>query len=165
MIEEFCRTCGKRGGDYREWYSSTRCLDCQRRTKKQRQTLDKSIWGYVCEDYVKGYSVKKLGIKYNVCAPAIKMIIYKYLGIGEDPIILSFVPREEVVANAIKFDHKPGDWVRVVKVGHKYNGRIKQVHKICPRSGGIQLKGSGNILFSKFHLEPYEMKEQKSFNI
>jgi|LakMenE01Jun11ns_1017448.scaffolds.fasta_scaffold9794447_2 hypothetical protein len=164
MKEEFCRICGFTGGCANDWYIATKCRECTRKKRTLKNSLAKSVWGYVCEDYNSGMSKKALSQKYAITASVIDVIIRAYLGIGESPILLSFIPDEEVVKNVKSFDFAPGDWVRVTKIGtHEYM-RIKQVAKIT-ESGKILLKHSGNTNYSKFHLEKYEMKESRSFNV
>ena len=164
-IEEFCMTCGFTGGIDKDWHSNTQCMDCKRKSIPKRHKLDKSVWGYVCEDHVNGMDIIDLGYKYHVLIPVIINIIERYEGTKENPVMVTFKPDEEVIVPKPKEEeYVSGDYVRVVKVGSELYGRIKQVHKRL-ENGYYRLRNCGNVTFSPTNLERYYFRQQDSFNV
>ena len=80
-----CRNCGLQFHDRR---SQMKCEDCK--GIRMFDLVPFKVKGEVCELYVMGLTMKQIQKQMNLSYAIVSKIIEKYLGIGEQPILIKF---------------------------------------------------------------------------
>jgi hypothetical protein len=82
--ESNCRNCG---ASFYERRPQRKCEDCK--GVRMFDLIPKEKKGEVCELYVMGLSMKQIGRELGLSYALVSKIINSYLGIGEQPILLT----------------------------------------------------------------------------
>lgn len=182
----FCTKCGESDQYSKLWYSFTLCNRCHNRKSRvhiRRNYLSFARRGELCEDWVMGETVRGLSHKYEIISDLVDDILSRYMGLGEKPIQLSFIPKEgaeplpvipviEEVVNILSTSgfalFEVDQRVRIINTKSVHYGETKKVKCVSQGVSGYLycLEYIGATKFKEACLKACDpVEEIRSFNI